>query len=119
MQREQGNIFIGGGNGLNDKILSMSGMARRMRKVSSGGFITEKSIKSGTARLVIIACDASEKTKKSIKDLCVFRNVPWIEYSDMFALGKCIGTEARAVISINDEGIADAVLRLYKNRFSE
>lgn len=104
---------------MNDKILSMSGMARRMRKVSSGGFITEKSIKNGTAKLVIIAEDASENTKKSIKDLCNFRNVPFIEYSDMFALGKCIGTEARAVISINDEGIAGAVFQIYKKMSGE
>lgn len=98
---------------MNDKILLMSGMARRMRKISSGGFITEKSIKNGTAKLVIIAEDASENTKKSIKDLCTFRNVPFIEYSDMFALGKSIGTEARAVISINDTGIADAISEIY------
>ncbi len=104
---------------MNDKILSMSGMARRMRKVSSGGFITEKSIKSGTAKLVILACDAAENTKKSVKNLCTFYNVPCIEYSDMFSLGKCIGTEARAVISINDTGIAKAVSDIYSRSFGE
>lgn len=104
---------------MNDKILLMAGMARRMRKTSSGGFITEKAVRNGSAKLVILASDAAENTKKSIKSLCKSQNIPCIEYSDMFALGKAVGTEARAVVSINDDGIAAAVLKLYENRFSE
>lgn len=104
---------------MNDKILLMAGMARRMRKSSSGSFITEKNVRNGSSKLVILSCDAAENTKKSVKILCEAKGVPCIEYSDMLALGKAVGTEARAVVSIEDDGIAAAILKLYNDRFSE
>ena len=38
-----------------DKALRLLGLATRAGKVVSGGFLTEKLVKSGQARLVIVA----------------------------------------------------------------
>ena len=43
----------------NKKILSLLGLATRSRNVVSGEFMTEKSVKEGTAKLVIVAGDAT------------------------------------------------------------
>ena len=47
-----------------DKVLSLIGLAMKAGQVVSGEFSVEKCIKSGKAKLVIIATDASENTKK-------------------------------------------------------
>ena len=51
-----------------ERLLNMIGLARRAGKVSTGAFVCEKMIKSRRARLVILACDASENTKKAVTD---------------------------------------------------
>lgn len=104
---------------MNDKILSMAGLARRAHKVSAGAFAGAQSVKNGGARLVIIASDASDNTKKQFADLCSFRKVPIIEYSDTEALGKCTGTATRAVISVNDKNFAKAISDIYNQSFGE
>ena len=104
---------------MKDKILSMTGMAKRAGKISAGSFGCEQSIKSGAARLVIIASDASENTRKSITDSCRFYKVPFIEYSNMISLGRCIGTDERAVISVNDNNFASAISDRYNQSFRE
>ena len=45
-----------------NKLLNMLGLAKRAGKISTGSFICEKMIKSGDARLVILANDASDNT---------------------------------------------------------
>jgi ribosomal protein L7Ae-like RNA K-turn-binding protein len=40
---------------MDNKVLSLMGLAQKAGKICSGEFMTEKSIKTGKARLVIIA----------------------------------------------------------------
>ena len=57
------------------KLLGMLGLAKRAGKVSTGTFICEKMIKSKTAKLIILAKDASDNTSKSIKDACNYHKI--------------------------------------------
>ena len=99
------------------KLLGMIGLAKRAGKVSTGTFICEKTIKSKTAKLVILASDASDNTKKTIKDACRHYGVKLIECSDMSELGHIVGASAdRAVVSINDNNFAKAISDIYKIR---
>lgn len=93
-----------------DKALPMIGMAKRAGRVSSGEFIVSKAIKDRSAKLVIIACDTSDSTKKSIIDSCTYYKVKYIEYASKDGLGKFTGSDYRAVVSINDNGFAKAIL---------
>lgn len=96
------------------KLLNMLGLAKRAGKISAGTFICEKSIKSNTAKLVVLARDASENTKKSITNSCEFYNTRLIEISDMDSLGHSIGAKApRAVITVNDNNFAKAIMDIY------
>ena len=60
----------------NKKILSLLGLATRSRNLVSGEFMTERSVKDGSAKLVIVAIDASDNTKKEFSDMCAFYKVP-------------------------------------------
>ena len=92
-----------------EKILGFIGIAKRAGKVSVGTFVCESAIKSGASMLIIIAEDASEKTKKTLIDACEFYNVPFLEFSDMESLGRITGGGEKVVVSINDEGFAKAL----------
>lgn len=92
-----------------EKLLRLIGLAKRAGKTDSGEFICKQSIKSKKAKLVIIAQDASQNTKKSIKNSCAFYKVGYIECANMQDLGKFTGGGERAVISINDENLANAI----------
>lgn len=63
---------------LNDrqKILNLIGLATKAGKTVSGEFMTEKSVKTGKASLVIISGEASENTKKMFTNMCTYYNVP-------------------------------------------
>ena len=52
------------------KLLNMIGLATRARKVVSGEFSTEKSVKSGRSHLVIVSEEASDNTKKMFTNMC-------------------------------------------------
>ena len=52
------------------KLLSLIGLATRARKVVSGEFSTEKSVKSGRSRMVIVSEEASDNTKKMFTNMC-------------------------------------------------
>lgn len=94
-----------------DRVLSMLGMAARAGKIESGEFSTEKAVKSGRGRLVIVAEDASGNTKKMFTNMCKYYEVPLVVFGTKEELGHWIGKAYRASICILDEGFAKAVLK--------
>ena len=62
------------------KVLGSLGLAMKAGDVVSGEFMTEKAIREGIARLVIVAKDASGNTKKKFADSCHFYHVPYVEF---------------------------------------
>lgn len=100
----------------NDKILSLLGLARKAGKLKSGEFCVETEVKKGKAKLVIVANDASDNSKKNYKDMCSFRKVPVYLYSDKENLGRCIGTEERAAAVVLDEGFANSIIKELGNQ---
>ena len=91
---------------MQDKVLSMIGLATKAGKTVSGEFMTEREIKSGRAALVVAAGDSSDNTKKKFRDMCEFYKVPIYFYGDKDTLGHAMGKEFRASLAILDEGFA-------------
>ncbi len=98
----------------NNRILSLFGLATKAGKVASGEFATEHEVKSGKARLVIVAGDSSDNTKKKFRNMCDFYHVPIYFYSDKDTLGHAIGKEYRASLAILDDGFAKKVQEYMK-----
>ena len=99
-----------------DKILSLIGLATKAGRCISGETMTESETKAGKAKLVIVASDASENTKKKFQDMCKFYKVPIYIYGDKDTLGHAMGKEFRASLAILDEGFADGIQRELKDR---
>lgn len=89
-----------------DKVLGMLGLAYRAGKLVSGEFSTERLIKKGKAKLVIVAEDASDNTKKFFRDKCTYYNIEMRIYGSREKLGRAIGKEIRASIGISDENFS-------------
>ena len=64
-----------------DKIYSFLGLATRAGKIVSGDDSTLLELKRGNVKLVIVAEDASDNTKKLFKDKSSYRNVPYVYFS--------------------------------------
>ena len=94
-----------------NKVFSMIGLATRARKVVSGEFSTEKSVKSGRGFLVLVADDASQNTKKKFQNMCDFYEVPIYFIADKEELGKFCGKEFRASLAVQDENFAKAIMK--------
>ncbi len=91
------------------KVLSYIGLATKAGKLASGEFMTEKVIKEGKAKLVIIAEDASNNTRKMFTNMCTYYKVPIYFFGDKTNLGHALGKEFRASLVLLDKGLADAV----------
>lgn len=96
-----------------DKALSLLGLAVKAGKVVSGEFSTEESIKRHKAKLVIIAGDASDNTKKKFQDKCRFYKVPVFIYGSKYTLGHAMGKQERACAAIEDRGFAKSIVTLF------
>ena len=96
----------------NSRVLSLIGLATKAGQTVSGEFSTEKSVKTGKARLVLVAEDASENTKKKFRNMCSFYQVPIYFLGDRERLGRCMGKEFRASLAVQDENFAGAIRKI-------
>ena len=96
-----------------NKIYGYLGLAARGRKLVSGEFMTEKAVKEGRARLVILAEDASDNTKKMFGNMCEFYQVPLYTMSNKELLGHAIGKQIRASLAVTDDGLAKAIKKQF------
>lgn len=103
---------------MNNKVFSMLGLAQKAGKLVSGDYTCELLIKSNKCDLVIIANDASDKSKKKFIDMCNFRNVKIFEYGSKDLLGECIGKENRAIIGIKDKNFASSIEKIIEEKIN-
>ncbi len=92
------------------KAFGYLGLAQRARQVASGEFQTEEAVKRRRAKLVVIASDASDNTKKHFTDMCIYAGIPYCVLSDKDTLGHAIGRGERALLAILDENLAKVFL---------
>ena len=72
--------------------------------------MTEKSVKAGKAKVVLVGTDASDNTKKMFTNMCDFHNVPCYIYGTKEELGHAMGKEMRASLAVTDEGFAKSII---------
>lgn len=100
---------------MNQRLISLLGLAQKAGKIASGELAVEKSIKSGKSYLLIVATDSSENTKKAYKDITAYYGVPIFECLSKEQLGTCIGKMHRAALSVMDEGFAKSIQSLLES----
>ena len=97
-----------------NNIYNLLGIAMRANQVVTGDTAME-AIRNKKAKLVIIASDASENTKKKVQDKCAYYNISWIELEDSFQISYAIGKVNRMFIALLDDGFKNKVLSYQKD----
>ena len=95
---------------MQDRVLSLLGLAAKAGAVVSGGFSAEEAVRKRKAQLVLIAEDAQTNTVKKFTDKCSHYTIPFRFYGSKEALGHAVGRESRACIAVMDRGFAASIL---------
>jgi len=93
------------------KAAQLLGLAMRAGKVLSGEEMVLQAVRSGKARLVLLASDASENTAKKVKDKCSYYGVSCITTGDRYQLGHAIGKVGRVTVAVTDGKLAESIQR--------
>ena len=96
---------------INNKIYGLIGLARRASKISFGTESSMDSIRKRKAKLVIIAEDAAERTKKNFKIECEKIKIYFRIYGTIEDLSNAIGQNNKAIITINDENFSKEIIK--------
>ena len=96
----------------NKKILGLLGLATRARKICFGADSVELQMRKRKVQLVIVAEDASARTKEKFKDLGKEECIPIMIQETIETLSKAIGKSNKAIIGIEDSNIANEICKI-------
>ena len=91
------------------RIYSLLSLCKKAGKVEGGDLAVMDSIRSGKAVLVLIAEDASDNTKKKVRDKCEYRRISWVVFGSREGLGHATGAGERAALAVTDPGFAETL----------
>lgn len=98
---------------MNQRLLSLLGIARRAGRLSPGFDAAADSIKKGRSRLLLLAADLSERTAQSIVSKAKQSGVEVITANiSMDLIGNAVGRKMTGIISVNDNGFAEKIKTL-------
>lgn len=89
-----------------NKAYSMISLTNKAGKLVTGEDAVRNSIRSGKIKLVVVAEDASDNTKKRFGNSAAFYNIPLVIWGFKEMLGSCIGKSERSVLGITDESFS-------------
>ena len=95
-----------------NKVYGMVGISAKAGKVVAGTDIVIENMKKRKLSLVIVAEDASDKTKKEMTFNCNKYNVKIKFFGDIDTNSKAIGKSNKAIIGILDKGLAESIEKL-------
>ena len=96
-----------------DRLTGLLGLAKKAGRLRSGEFSTEQSVKSGKAKLCIVASDASDNTKKKFEDMCKYCSVPFqVTALSKQELGHAAGCADRTSAAVEEAGFAQSMIKL-------
>ena len=103
---------------MNDSALSLLGLCRKAGKISFGFEACRPSVRSGKARLCLIASDASDRVREKICIAAKEHGVQTVllKYT-MYDLKDATGIKS-AVITIDDAGFAKSILKRINENMS-
>ncbi|HET7522007.1 MAG TPA: YlxQ family RNA-binding protein [Bacillales bacterium] len=91
---------------------SLLGLANRAGKIASGEDTVLAAVRSQQAKLVLVAGDASERTREMWENKCRYYEIPLYAVADRFELGRAIGKAHRVVVAVKDPGFSQKLAAL-------
>lgn len=98
-----------------NRVLGMLGISAKAGKVVCGNDATIEDIERHKVKLVIVAEDSSEKTKKNMKYVCDKNKIPILEFGKIDEISRTIGKSNKAIIGIKSKSLSEAIKKLVEN----
>ncbi|MBE3557041.1 MAG: ribosomal L7Ae/L30e/S12e/Gadd45 family protein [Firmicutes bacterium] len=98
-------------------ITGLLGLAMSAGRVVSGTEATIEAVRSGKARLVILAQDSGLNLRKQVTDKCRSYDVDCVEGPEGDVLGASVGKDRRMCVAITEENLANELKELLMARF--
>ena len=95
-----------------NKVLRLLGLATRAGKIAFGTESVIESVEKKKAKLVLVASDSAERTKRNFFRICDLNGVDIREFGTIEELSKSIGKANKAVIAIKDINFSNEILKL-------
>lgn len=95
-----------------EKISGMLGLATRAGKITFGADSTKEAIIKKKIKLIIIAEDASERTKSKFLELAKTNNISAYVIMNIETLSKSIGKKNKAVVGLIDINFSKAIIEI-------
>ncbi|WP_082234158.1 YlxQ family RNA-binding protein [Halobacillus massiliensis] len=92
--------------------LNLLGIANRAGKLTLGEEQIVKDIQRNKAKLVLMASDTGNQTKKKLTDKCSFYDIPCYVVDDRDVFSQAIGKSGRVAIAVLDQGFANKLQSL-------
>ena len=97
-----------------EKILNLLGLAQRAGKMVSGEEFVLNDVRTEKMKIVFVATDASDNTKKKLTDKCSYYEVPCILSFSQGELSHAIGKH-RMICGVTDAGFAKKLKELIQS----
>ena len=91
-----------------ENILRFIGLAKRAGKLESGADSVISALRTGKAKLLIAASDASPKTIRKVTENVTYE-VPMFIFATMDELGTASGSPPRGIMAVTDNGFAEGL----------
>lgn len=101
------------------RIRFVLGMAQKAGKLVSGDFAVKTALKTGKVKMLVIAEDAAENTKKELKHLAETVKVEVVEILTAETMGTAIGKERRVCGAFLDDNFTKMLRNALQNSQEE
>ena len=92
-----------------NKLKNLLGIAQKAGKIISGTFSVNQAINKNKVKMLLIAKDASEETKKEWQKIAENKKIPIKMILDKETLGNAIGKEYRMIAALSDDGFCKKI----------
>ncbi len=96
------------------KVLGMLGISAKAGKIVCGTDATIEDIEKHRVKLVIVAQNASERTKRNIRYICDNNKIPILEFGDIEEISRTIGKNNKAIIGVKSKSLSEEIEKLIK-----
>lgn len=103
---------------MKDKVLNYLGLAARGRMLAVGYNTCLFMMGKGKVKLIVVADDLAENSKKKILSAAKASGLPWRIYGDRQTLSHRTGNVDSGIFGVTDENLAKAILEEIDNRES-
>ncbi len=95
-----------------EKVYGMLGLAAKAGKITFGAEATKEAILKRKVKLIIVAEDASDRTKSKFMELAKQSNIPVYIIMNIDYLSKSIGKKNKAVVGLIDFNFSNAIIEI-------